>query len=162
MRIEIEMICAKKLRELRRAKGLTLEEFEKFTNGHVKAVVLGSYERGTRAISLARLQELADFYEVPIEHFFAEPRTDSHRERLTFDLRRIKAREDLDEAIVGLRRYLSSIVHKRRDFNGEVLSVRESDNEIFGFLAQMSATEMVEYLALNQLLLGRTSERYSL
>jgi transcriptional regulator with XRE-family HTH domain len=156
MRTDIEKICATKLRELRRRKGLTLEEFEKFTDGEVKAVVLGSYERGTRAISLARLQELANIYEVPLEYFFAEPKISLKNERLTFDLRRIKIREDLDESIVGLRRYLSSIVNKRRDFNGEVLTLRESDNEILGFIAQMRLDEMIEYLKLNRLLLNRS------
>lgn len=156
MRTDIEKICATKLRELRRRKGLTLEEFEKFTDGEVKAVVLGSYERGTRAISLARLQELANIYEVPLEYFFAEPKISLKNERLTFDLRRIKIREDLDESIVGLRRYLSSIVNKRRDFNGEVLTLRESDNEILGFIAQMRQDEMIEYLKLNRLLLNQS------
>lgn len=155
MRTEIEKICATKLRELRRRKGLTLEEFEKFTGGEVKAVVLGSYERGTRAISLARLQELANIYEVPLEYFFTEPKIALNSERLTFDLRRIKSRDDLDETIVGLRRYLSSIVTKRRDFNGEVLTLRESDNEILSFVAQMQFKEMIDYLKLNQLLFNR-------
>lgn len=156
MRTEIEKICASKLRELRRRKGFTLEEFEKFTDGEVKAVVLGSYERGTRAISLARLQELANIYEVPLEYFFAEPKISLKNERLTFDLRRIKIREDLDESIVGLRRYLSSIVAKRRDFNGEVLTLRESDNEILAIIAHMRMDEMFEYLKLNRLLFNRS------
>jgi transcriptional regulator with XRE-family HTH domain len=156
MRTDIEKICATKLRELRRRKGLTLEEFEKFTGGEVKAVVLGSYERGTRAISLARLQELANIYEVPLEYFFTEPKIALNSERLTFDLRRIKSRDDLDETIVGLRRYLSSIVTKRRDFNGEVLTLRESDNEILSFVAQMQFKEMTDYLKLNQLLFNRS------
>ncbi len=156
MRTEIEKICASKLRELRRRKGFTLEEFEKFTDGEVKAVVLGSYERGTRAISLARLQELANIYEVPLEYFFAEPKISLKYERLTFDLRRIKIREDLDESIVGLRRYLSSIVAKRRDFNGEVLTLRESDNEILAIIAHMRMDEMFEYLKLNRLLFNRS------
>lgn len=156
MRTEIEKICASKLRELRRRKGFTLEEFEKFTDGEVKAVVLGSYERGTRAISLARLQELANIYEVPLDYFFAEPKISLKNERLTFDLRRIKIREDLDESIAGLRRYLSSIVAKRRDFNGEVLTLRESDNEILAIIAHMRMDEMFEYLKLNRLLFNRS------
>lgn len=156
MRTEIEKICASKLRELRRRKGFTLEEFEKFTDGEVKAVVLGSYERGTRAISLARLQELANIYEVPLDYFFAEPKISLKNERLTFDLRRIKIRENLDESIAGLRRYLSSIVAKRRDFNGEVLTLRESDNEILAIIAHMRMDEMFEYLKLNRLLFNRS------
>jgi hypothetical protein len=53
MSTEIEQRCAHKLRELRRSKGLTLQDCELISNGALKAVVLGSYERGHRAISLA-------------------------------------------------------------------------------------------------------------
>ncbi|MEY4152281.1 MAG: hypothetical protein RL470_340, partial [Actinomycetota bacterium] len=42
------------------------------------------------------------------------------------------------------------------DFNGEVLTLRESDNEILSFVAQMQFKEMVDYLKLNQLLFNRS------
>ena len=56
---EIEELCAQRLRDLRRSRGLTLDQCESMSGGVIKAVVLGSYERGTRAISLARLTQLA-------------------------------------------------------------------------------------------------------
>ena len=69
MATELEARCAALLKDLRRKKGYTLEEFERLSNGAVKAVVLGSYERGTRAISLARISQLAEIYEVPVDYF---------------------------------------------------------------------------------------------
>jgi transcriptional regulator with XRE-family HTH domain len=155
MRVEIERVCAEKLRELRRRKGLTLGEAEILSEGRIKAVVLGSYERGTRAISLARLQELSEFYEVPVEYFFCEPSTPSSYEKITFDLRRVKSREDLNESIIGLRRYLSTIVAKRRDFNGEVLTLRHSDVDVISFVAQIATKDLTEYLILNRLLFNK-------
>jgi transcriptional regulator with XRE-family HTH domain len=54
-----------KLREVRRGAGLSLEGVEVKSGGRWKAVVVGSYERGDRALSVPRLAELADFYQVP-------------------------------------------------------------------------------------------------
>jgi transcriptional regulator with XRE-family HTH domain len=71
--IEIEARCAQLLRQLRKTRGMTLRDCEEESGGRFKAVVMGSYERGTRAISLQRLQEIADFYQVPIQYFFADP-----------------------------------------------------------------------------------------
>src|SRR5690606_22454217 len=48
-----------RLREARRARGLTLQDVEERSGGRWKAVVIGSYERGDRAVSAARLTELA-------------------------------------------------------------------------------------------------------
>lgn len=55
-----------KLRQVRQELGLSLQRVEEKSNGRWKAVVVGSYERADRAITVARLFELADFYGVPI------------------------------------------------------------------------------------------------
>jgi transcriptional regulator with XRE-family HTH domain len=47
------------------------------SNGKYKSVVVGSYERGTRAISVNRLIELAELYEVPITEFFGLSNTNN-------------------------------------------------------------------------------------
>lgn len=88
--IEVEERCALLIRELRKKKGLTLKECEELSRGRFKAVVMGSYERGTRAISLERLQEIADFYEVPIQYFFGSDTSKIIERIFTFDLRRMK------------------------------------------------------------------------
>ena len=158
MTLEIEDRCSTLLRELRRKKGFTLEEFEKFTGGTVKAVVLGSYERGARAISLARLQQLADYYEVPIQYFFnakeASPPSD---DRYTFDLRRIKAREVLDETLAAVKKFIGGVAQSRSDWNGEVISIRRSDNDVLGLLSEVSGEELTQILTLNGFLFGRSA-----
>ncbi|MEI6670644.1 MAG: helix-turn-helix transcriptional regulator, partial [Actinomycetes bacterium] len=45
---------AARIRQIRKSKKLTLDGVAARSNGQLKSVVLGSYERGTRAISLAR------------------------------------------------------------------------------------------------------------
>ena len=55
-----------KLRSIRQQQGLSLQGVETKSQGRWKAVVIGSYERGDRAVTVSRLAELADFYGVPV------------------------------------------------------------------------------------------------
>jgi transcriptional regulator with XRE-family HTH domain len=61
---EIHPLCSR-LRELRRAAGLSLQEAEEHTGVH--AVVLGSYERGDRNPPLNRIEEIFNKYGYTIE-----------------------------------------------------------------------------------------------
>lgn len=128
--IEIEERCAALIRDLRKRKGLTLKECEELSQGRFKAVVMGSYERGTRAISLERLQEIADFYEVPIHYFFAPPSPLQERRSYTFDLRKVKSSRYTEEGFERVKALLSHFITMRGDWNGEFLSIRLNDGEI--------------------------------
>src|SRR5581483_9670629 len=55
-----------RLRAIRTQQHLSLQGVERNSDGRWKAVVVGSYERGDRAISVHRLAELAEFYGVPL------------------------------------------------------------------------------------------------
>jgi len=55
-----------RLRAIRTQQGLSLHGVEEKSRGRWKAVVVGSYERGDRAVTVQRLAELAEFYGVPI------------------------------------------------------------------------------------------------
>src|ERR1700757_5410364 len=55
-----------KLRAIRQQQGLSLHGVEQKSGGRWKAVVVGSYERGDRAVTVQKLAELADFYGVPV------------------------------------------------------------------------------------------------
>ena len=63
--ITIESISAR-LRSIRNARGWSLSDVESISDGKVKAVVLGSYERGTRSLSVRRALQIAEIYNVPI------------------------------------------------------------------------------------------------
>ena len=55
-----------RLRSIRQQQGLSLHGVEEKSQGRWKAVVVGSYERGDRAVTVQKLAELADFYGVPV------------------------------------------------------------------------------------------------
>src|SRR3981081_2680554 len=54
-----------KLRGIRQQQGLSLHGVEQKSGGRWKAVVVGSYERGDRAVTVQQLAEPAAFYCVP-------------------------------------------------------------------------------------------------
>src|SRR5690606_11295613 len=55
-----------RLRAIRTQQGLSLHGVEEKSRGRWKAVVVGSYERGDRAVTVQKLAELAEFYGVPV------------------------------------------------------------------------------------------------
>lgn len=67
--LTIATVCAK-LRYVRHLKGWTLADVEAKSYGKHKGMVIGSYERGQRTISVKKLIELAKFYDVPVTDFF--------------------------------------------------------------------------------------------
>ena len=150
MATDLEIQCSTLLRELRRKKGYTLEEFEKLSNGAVKAVVLGSYERGTRAISLARIEQLAELYEVPVDYFFSHSTVSpkDSRSSFIFDLRRIKKMETLDETLDPVTKFISYICQLRRDWNGEVISLRDSDSQTLSLMTSLEIEQLFTHLRL--------------
>jgi transcriptional regulator with XRE-family HTH domain len=165
MSTDLELQCATLLRELRRKKGYTLDEFERLSNGAVKAVVLGSYERGTRAISLARIEQLAELYEVPVDYFFSPStiKANSETSRLIFDLRRIKKMETLDETLEPVIRFISHICQLRRDWNGEVISLRESDTDTLSLMTSLDNEKLFVHLRLaGAIFASEVSEQHSL
>jgi transcriptional regulator with XRE-family HTH domain len=63
---------AERLRVIRKSKGWSLQDVENHSNGKWKAVVIGSYERGDRAISLKKAISLMEFYQVPVSELFRD------------------------------------------------------------------------------------------
>lgn len=51
---------------------MSLVEVERISDGQLKGVVVGSYERGDRNISITRLCEIADFYGVGVADLVEE------------------------------------------------------------------------------------------
>lgn len=159
-RLPIEEDCSTKLRALRRIKGLTLEECELASLGRFKAVVLGSYERGTRAISLSKLSQLADFYDVPINYFFSSNK-ESLEGRWVFDLRKLRERNDGSFPINFLASSLSRIAELRSDWAGEILSIRDSDRASFEILFGKDRDDYINILKERQIILSGFNERQS-
>ena len=120
-----------RLRAIRQQQGLTLQQVEEVSAGKWKAVVVGSYERGDRAVSVAKLAELSEFYNVPVSELL--PKEDlghipgvTAPSRVMLDLRRL-SRSDLDPDLRPVSRFAHTIQLQRGDFNGSVLTIRGED-----------------------------------
>ena len=119
-----------RLRAIRQQQGLTLQQVEEASSGKWKAVVVGSYERGDRAVSVAKLAELSEFYNVPVSELL--PKEDvgtavaSTPSKVMLDLRRL-SRSDLDPDLRPISRFAHTIQLQRGDFNGNVLTIRGED-----------------------------------
>lgn len=126
--VEGAVMLGARLRNLRRQLHLTLQGVERVSDHEFKASVVGAYERGERAISIPRLQRLAQLYRVPVAHIVAydEPHaaTGVHRP-VTIDLVALGQVEGPLGAL--LRRYVRAIEVERGDYNGRVLTIRRSD-----------------------------------
>ena len=134
-----------RLRGVRRAQRLSLHDVEVSSEKEFKASVLGAYERGERAISVPRLQRLARFYSVPVDHLLpiidltgapeapGAPGTTgalaSDRRMpargITIDLVALESMSSQEAAL--LSRYVLMIRAQRADGTGSAMTIRRED-----------------------------------
>ena len=151
----IEDIAAA-IKSIRKSKNLTLREVEIHSEGIWKAVVVGSYERCDRALSIKKAISLANFYQVPLDQLLGlAPELISKPDgRITLDIRRTLQLKVPSTEIGILQNFLTLLCAKRRDWNGEVLSIRNSDLTTLALLLNRTETTTYEWLAENRLLLA--------
>jgi len=158
--ITIESISAR-LRSIRNSRGWSLRDVESISHGQVKAVVLGSYERGSRTLSVRRALQLAEIYNVPFSSLFSEKNAAPvlTKERVVLDLRSITRKfEDThnqnSSRYAALVRFTQSIVRSRQDWNGEVLSMRDEDLALIALLLNLEAPQLLQWLDSERILLA--------
>ena len=135
------------MRAIRTQQGLSLHGVEEKSEGRWKAVVVGSYERGDRAVTVQRLAELADFYGVPVSALLPEGAPQGSSEpppRLVLDLERLQ--EVPAEKAGPLDRYAKTIQSQRGDYNGRVLSIRQEDLRSLAVIYDASPGALTEQL----------------
>src|SRR5689334_15968768 len=135
-----------RLRAIRTQQGLSLHGVEEKSKGRWKAVVVGSYERGDRAVTVQKLAELADFYGVPVGELLPgsakAAAAAAAPPRLILDL---EALHHLDAGEAGpLTRYAATIQAQRGDYNGKVLSIRQDDMRTLAVIYDESPTTLTE------------------
>ena len=142
-----------RLRAIRTQQGLSLHGVEERSNGRWKAVVVGSYERGDRAVTVQRLAELADFYGVPVQALLPDGAPSGSSEpppRLVLDLERLM--NVPAEKAGPLARYAQTIQTQRGDYNGRVLSIRADDLRSLAVIYDMPPSALVDQLITWQVL----------
>ncbi|MEZ0068660.1 transcriptional regulator with XRE-family HTH domain [Streptacidiphilus sp. MAP12-20] len=136
-----------KLRAIRTQQGLSLHGVEEKSQGRWKAVVVGSYERGDRAVTVQRLAELAEFYGVPVQELLPGSTPGGAAEpppRLVLDLERLA--QVPSEKAGPLQRYAATIQSQRGDYNGKVLSIRQDDLRTLAVIYDQPASLLVDQL----------------
>jgi transcriptional regulator with XRE-family HTH domain len=146
-----------RLRRVRTERHLTLHGVQLKSEGRWKAVVVGSYERGDRAISVQRLAELADFYGVPVSELLpaanaAEPAASGlpGLSRLVLNVARVQSAPD--GAATLLRRYVTAILRQRHEPTGVSVSLRRTDLATLALMYDATIEELTERLVQWQVL----------
>jgi transcriptional regulator with XRE-family HTH domain len=118
-----------RLRAVRRTQGLRLQDVEINSEGRFKAVVVGSYERGDRAVSAHKLAALADFYGVPVTELLpdeAQPHSGTLDDGVRLAVDRLLSSAAAPET-APLLRLVQHVQWLRGDYSGRVLSLRGDD-----------------------------------
>lgn len=141
-----------RLRNVRQQQDLSLHDVEDASDGELKASVVGAYERGERAVSVARLRALADFYRVPVSSLLPTSAGGGTQpvqrtgERLVIDLTALEYEGVDEQEREVIERYVGAIQAQRGDYNGRVLTVRSSDVRALAAVLDRDVPEFRDHL----------------
>ena len=100
---------------------------------------------------MPRLQRLAIFYGVPVDHLLprlgpelVESTATAAEEAVCIDLEALEARREPEAQTLG--RYLSLIQMQRGDFNGKMLTIRRDDVRVLAAILDQSPGGLIERL----------------
>jgi transcriptional regulator with XRE-family HTH domain len=132
------------LRKIRLVKGLTLKDVEQKSKGKWKAVVIGSYERSHRALTIKKAIALADFYQVPLGHLLGITQNIKTNDptRIRLDLRKVAKGANTSQ----IKLFAAWITGSRQDWNGEILSIRHTDLLPLAITLNLAESEVLTML----------------
>jgi hypothetical protein len=143
---------ADRLRIIRKSKGWSLQDVERHSNGKWKAVVIGSYERSDRSISLRKAISLMEFYQVPISELFPEISQETKAKSISINLLNLADAQNINSE--SLRKFTKSIGDRRKDWNGKILTIRANDLQFLSLLLGLNVSATLDYLAEADLLIS--------
>ncbi len=143
-----------RLRAVRRSQGLRLQDVEERSDGRFKAVVVGSYERGDRAVSAHKLAAMAAFYGVAVADLLPDDdrvpgRPEEQSTCIAVD--RLLAASG-DPELTPLVRLVQHVQWMRGDQDGQRLVLREDDLRTVAVALGVDPEHLHEWLALRGLL----------
>ena len=148
-----------RLRAARTDQHLTLHGVERKSDGRWKAVVIGSYERGDRAISVHRLVELAAFYDVPVARLLpdtgapaAVTTADVPLARVVLNVRRVHEVAAADPDAAALARLVTAMQSRRGGHAAETLAIRRDDLSTLALIYDTSEHGVTDRLVRWQVL----------
>lgn len=140
---DIDQLCLR-LRLIRESRKLTLAQAAALSKGEISAIALGSYERGDRSISATKLIHISQMYGVPISELFSAPDKSVSQHRISVDLRKLRVNADAISRRFSL--VIENVAKLRRDWNGEVISLRTGDLQNLQTFTGFTFEE-IDYLA---------------
>ncbi|MGX7679742.1 helix-turn-helix domain-containing protein [Jatrophihabitans sp. DSM 45814] len=145
-RLDYLRALGSRLRAVRQQKHLSLRDVATKSDDDWKAVVLGSYERGDRSISAARLASLAHLYEVSTADLLPpqdvpDPGEPGALSGMVVDLDSIDGAPAPAALFV---RYLRSVQRSRGDTNGRWLTLRADDVRALAAIYGLPASTLTE------------------
>jgi hypothetical protein len=124
---------------------MTLRDVGVRSGGALKATAVAGYERGERAISLARFCELCAVYEIPPQRLLAEVmREVEGRGLITVDVGRLEQLEGREAAAVA------DFVRQVRSIRGErssTVAIRSGDLAVIATAAGSKEDRLLEKIA---------------
>lgn len=127
----ISVAIGEALRRARKGSKLTLHDVKRISNGRFKPSSVGSYERGTRTISVPLLCELAALYGVPPDRVISDALASQGAEAprgVVIDLNRLPRLEGEDGRV--LSEFVGQVRSLRGDLASDVITLRAGDLEI--------------------------------
>lgn len=148
-----------RLRGVRQDRDMTLRQVEEASEGRWKAVVVGSYERADRSVSLPKLHELAEFYGVEVAELLPGGRTgsDARPPSLVVDLAALRA-ASADPLLWPMVRYIADVRGRRGDRGGDRITLRGQDARSLAILLDMTVEGLADLLAQRALLVEEQSQ----
>lgn len=151
------------LKKIRKQRGLSLADVETLSAGRWKAVVVGSYERADRAITVGRLSSLMALYQAPLSAIFSSGVNAAHSvagksasssgvEPATPWTINLAKRQEISSLSYSLAQFITHIINARGDWNGHVLTLRQNDLEVIAICEGIDFVEFISKLRAHRFL----------
>jgi transcriptional regulator with XRE-family HTH domain len=154
---EYASVLGARLRAVRSQQHLSLHGVERKSGGRWKAVVVGSYERGDRAISVQRLADLAAFYAVPVGELLPREQAPAigtpnppPLTKIVLNPERVAALTDPDAA--PLARFAAAIQRQRGGHRGTSMTIRHEDLRTLATIYDLTLADLTDRLVHWQVL----------